>query len=103
MIKIIVQTREAFKNRRSGEKNENRCYVDEPMSVFDSPVPRPHFSSRPKRFGSLGPCENVRPRQKSSKVRQLNGDGIQDQSFEFQSKKYIAKTHRWERNLKANP
>ena len=33
-------------------------------------VPRPHFSSRPKRFGSRGPCENVRPRQKSSKVRQ---------------------------------
>ena len=22
-------------------------------------VPRPHFSSRPKRFGSRGPCENV--------------------------------------------
>ena len=33
-------------------------------------VPRPHFSSRPKRFGSRGPCENVRPRQESSKVRQ---------------------------------
>ena len=31
---------------------------------------RPHFSSRPKRFGSRGPCENVGPRQKSSKVRQ---------------------------------
>ena len=24
-------------------------------------VPRPHFSSRPKRFGSCGPCENVFP------------------------------------------
>ena len=23
-------------------------------------VPRPHISSRPKRFGSRGPCENVR-------------------------------------------
>ena len=23
-------------------------------------VPRPHFSSQPKRFGSSGPCENVR-------------------------------------------
>ena len=33
-------------------------------------VPRPHFSSEPKRFGSRGSCENVRPRQKSSKVRQ---------------------------------
>ena len=48
-------------------------------------VPRPHFSSRPKRFGTLGLCENVRPRQKSSKVRQLNGDGKQDQCFEFES------------------
>ena len=33
-------------------------------------VPRPHYSARPKRFGSRGPGENVRPRQKSSKVRQ---------------------------------
>ena len=24
-------------------------------------VPRPHFSSQPKRFGSRGPCKNVRP------------------------------------------
>ena len=37
-------------------------------------VPRPHYSTQPKRFGSRGPSENVRPRQKSSKVRQLNGD-----------------------------
>ena len=22
-------------------------------------VPRPHYSARPKRFGSRGPCENV--------------------------------------------
>ena len=28
-------------------------------------VPRPHYSARPKRFGSRGPIENVRPRQKS--------------------------------------
>ena len=36
-------------------------------------VPRPHYSARPKRFGSRCPSENVRPRQKSSKVRELNG------------------------------
>ena len=35
-------------------------------------VPRPHYSARLKRFGSRGPSENVRPRQKSSKVRELN-------------------------------
>ena len=34
-------------------------------------VPRPHYSARPKRFGSRGPSENVRHRQKSSKVRLL--------------------------------
>ena len=34
-------------------------------------VPRPYYFARPKRFGSSGPSENVRPRQKSSKVRQL--------------------------------
>ena len=47
----------------------NRWYI---ISTWGSNclVPRPHFSSRPKRFGSRGPCENVRPRQKSSKVRQ---------------------------------
>ena len=33
-------------------------------------VPRPHYSARPKCFGSRGPRENVRPRQKSLKVRQ---------------------------------
>ena len=47
-------------------------------------VPRPHYSARPKRFGSHGPSENVRPSQKSSKVRQLNRDGKQDQCFAFQ-------------------
>ena len=33
-------------------------------------VPWSHYSARPKRFGSRGPRENVRPRQKSLKVRQ---------------------------------
>ena len=33
-------------------------------------VPRPHYSARSKCFGSRGPRENVRPRQKSLKVRQ---------------------------------
>ena len=51
----------------------------------------------PKRFGSHGSCENVRRRQKSSKVRQLNGEGKQDKCFAFQGYKYAAKTHRWER------
>ena len=31
------------------------------MSRHSRIVPRPHFSSRPKRFRSRGPCENVRP------------------------------------------
>ena len=30
------------------------------MPIFTCLVPRPHFSSRPKRFRSRGPCENVR-------------------------------------------
>ena len=34
-------------------------------------VPRLHYSARPKRFGSCGPSEDVRPRQKSSELRQL--------------------------------
>ena len=33
-------------------------------------APRPHYSARPKGFGSRGPRENVRSRQKSLKVRQ---------------------------------
>ena len=31
-------------------------------SVNSCLVPRPHYSARPKRFGSRGPIENVRPR-----------------------------------------
>ena len=45
MIKIIVQIREAFKNRRSGEKNENRCYIDKPMSVIERPEVKTRFST----------------------------------------------------------
>ena len=33
-------------------------------------VPRPHYSVQLKCFGSRGPRENLRPKQKSSKVRQ---------------------------------
>ena len=53
----------------------NRWYI---ISTWGSNclVPRPHFSSRPKRFGSRGPSENVRPRQKSSKVREFNEAAI---------------------------
>ena len=42
-------------------------------SWYDSSclVPRPHFSSRPKRFGSRGPCENVFP-ARSSWIRHRN-------------------------------
>ena len=39
-------------------------------------VPRPHNSARLKRFASRGPSENVRPRQKSSKVREFNEAAI---------------------------
>ena len=36
-------------------------------------VPRPHFSSQPKRFGSRGPCENVRPfPARSPQIRHRN-------------------------------
>ena len=41
------------------------------MFIATCLIPRPHYSAQPKRFGSRGPSENVRPRQKSSKVRQL--------------------------------
>ena len=34
-------------------------------------VPRPHFSSRPKRFGSRGPCENVLS-ARSPRIRDQN-------------------------------
>ena len=40
---------------------------------FTSLVPRPHFSPRPRRFGSRGPCENVRAfPARSSRIRQRN-------------------------------
>ena len=40
---------------------------------FPSLVPRPHFSSRPKRFGSRGPCENVRAfPARSPRIRHRN-------------------------------
>ena len=36
-------------------------------------VPRPHYSARPKHFGSRGPCENVRPfPARSSRIRHRN-------------------------------
>ena len=36
-------------------------------------VPRPHFSSRPKNFGSRGPCENARPfPARSPRIRHRN-------------------------------
>ena len=36
-------------------------------------VPRPHFSSWPKRFGSRGPCENVKMfPARSSRIRHWN-------------------------------
>ena len=36
-------------------------------------VPRPHFSSRPKHFGSRGPCENARPfPARSPRIRHRN-------------------------------
>ena len=37
-------------------------------------VPRPPFSSRPKRFGSRGPCENV-PRKRTSPKR-IDREGL---------------------------
>ena len=36
-------------------------------------VPRPHYSARPKRFGSPGPSENVRPfPARSPRIRHRN-------------------------------
>ena len=36
-------------------------------------VPRPHYSARPKRFGSRGPMENVRPfPDRSPRIRHRN-------------------------------
>lgn len=51
-------------------------------------VPRPHYSVQLIRFGSLGPSKEVRPRQKSSKVRQkwdIPCRGLQDQSFKVKN------------------
>ena len=45
MIRIIIQTREGYKNRRWGEKNENRCYVDKPMSVIERPEVKTRYST----------------------------------------------------------
>ena len=47
-------------------------------------IPRTQFRAA-KAFRVTGPRENVRPRQKSSKGRQImRGDGLQDQCFAFQ-------------------
>ena len=58
-----------------------------------------------KAFRSRGPSENVRPRQKSSKVRQKyqsSCGGLQDQCFVFQGLKYTAKRYRWEEKVQKN-
>ena len=40
-------------------------------------VPRPHFSSRPKRFGSRGPCENVsRPFASDTSPKRIDREGL---------------------------
>ena len=39
--------------------------------VPDCLVPRPHYSARPKRFGSRGPIENVIP-DRSPRIRHRN-------------------------------
>ena len=46
-----------------------RATTDMPSIAVRCLVPRPHYSARPIRFGSRGPSVEVRPRQKSSKVR----------------------------------
>ena len=42
-------------------------------------VPRPHYSARPKRFGSRGPSENMSPRKKilKSETALISGGGLQ--------------------------
>ena len=68
-ITLLADTKHIFIERFMGHR-----FLQEaeqlPTYVLLCLVPRPHFSSRPKRFASRGPWENVRPRQKSSEVRQ---------------------------------
>ena len=40
-------------------------------------VPRPHYSARPKRFGSRGPIENVFP-DRSPRIRHRNENAVQE-------------------------
>ena len=40
-------------------------------------VPRPHFSSRPKRFRSRDPCENVpRPFVSDTSLKRIDREGL---------------------------
>ena len=40
-------------------------------------VPRPHYSVRPKRFGSRGPCKNVsRPFASDTSPKQIDQEGL---------------------------
>ena len=56
--------------------------VDNVIHLFNSwvdscLVPRPHFSSRPKRFGSRGPCENVsRPFASDKSPKRIDREGL---------------------------
>ena len=63
------------------------CCCNKGKTVFLTPslfftdypclVPRSHFSSRPKRFGSRGPCENVsRPFASDTSPKRIDREGL---------------------------
>ena len=77
------------------------------LNAFSAPclVLKPHYSAPSMRFGSRGSSEEVRPRQKTSKVRQkwdILCSGFQDQNFAFQGEKYVVRRHRWEGKVQKN-
>ena len=56
-------------------------------------LPRPHYSAQSLRLGSTGPSEEVRPRQKTSKVRHPM-QWFSRPKFRISRWKYIVRRHR---------
>ena len=76
---------------------ESRWVFFKKVFIATCLVPRPHYSAQPKRFGSRGPSENVRPRQKSSKARkkwdsskQVNNTPLKDTDWKGKFKRMLS-------------
>ena len=64
-------------------------------------LPRPHYSAQSLRLGSTGPSEEVRPRQKTSKVRHPMR-WFSRPKFRISRWKYIVRRHRREGKVQKN-